>query len=228
VIRLDGTGNYDFSTANISGIDTVNIASHVAGITVKLSDAMVSTADYNMNGSGGNIRVAATVNMTNDVTIDARALTSGNHLFINAANLGGNDTIYGGADSDQLNSGAGNDTITGGAGNDDLTGGAGADTFVFLAATDSSPGNGNFDTIKDFVSGTDHIDFSAIAGLQTAVFTTGIAVPVTLAAHSIDIVTTGGNTVVYANSTDATAAADMEIRLTGITNLSQSDFILHV
>jgi Ca2+-binding RTX toxin-like protein len=47
--------------------------------------------------------------------------------------------------------------LFGGAGNDLMTGGAGADTFVF----NNSPATANIDTIADFVSGTDHIAFSA-------------------------------------------------------------------
>jgi Ca2+-binding RTX toxin-like protein len=54
--------------------------------------------------------------------------------------------------------------LAGLGGNDTLTGGGGADTFVFDAAANALT---NIDTILDFVSGTDKIEFSAavFAGL---------------------------------------------------------------
>jgi len=45
----------------------------------------------------------------------------------------------------------------------------------------------------------------------------------TIAAHTIDIVTRGSNTAVYANSIGATqnvASADMEIHMMGATNVT--------
>ena len=71
--------------------------------------------------------------MTNGVTINASGLTGTNHIAVDGTNLGGTDTITGGAaGNDVLAGGSGNDTITGGAGSDLLTGGLGADTFVIV------------------------------------------------------------------------------------------------
>ena len=50
------------------------------------------------------------------------------------------------------------DLINGGIGNDVLNGGSGADTFVF-----TNFGSSNFDTIQDFLTGTDKIQISAAA-----------------------------------------------------------------
>jgi len=73
----------------------------------------------------------------------------------------GNDSIFGGGGDDILAGGKGDDTLEGGAGSDRLIGGAGADTFVFLEAS-----RGNVDTIRDFVSGVDHIALSADINLD--------------------------------------------------------------
>jgi len=73
---------------------------------------------------------------------------------------GGNDTLYGENGNDTIEGNGGDDLIRGGAGADILYGYAGADTFRYTLNTDSlvaSP-----DQIKDFVSGTDKIDMSAI------------------------------------------------------------------
>ena len=72
--------------------------------------------------------------------------------------LAGNDTFVGGS---------GNDIITGGAGADTLSGGAGADTFVYTSVADSAASTAanttvTFDTIKDFTTGEDKIDLSAV------------------------------------------------------------------
>ena len=68
----------------------------------------------------------------------------------------GNNILTGGLGNDTLNGGAGNDTLNGKAGNDTLTGGAGTDYFVFNTALASI----GVDTITDFVSRTDKIEFS--------------------------------------------------------------------
>ena len=60
--------------------------------------------------------------------------------------------------SDTLNGGAGDDRLDGGRGNDLLRGNGGADVFVFRAGFGT-------DTIADFLSGTDRLDFRDHAGV---------------------------------------------------------------
>ncbi|MCR6630135.1 MAG: hypothetical protein NVV74_08840 [Magnetospirillum sp.] len=62
-------------------------------------------------------------------------------------------SIHGGIDSDVLVGGIGNDTLIGGGGQDTLTGGAGSDSFRYLSLADG------LDTVADFQSGTDRIEF---------------------------------------------------------------------
>jgi len=127
----------------------------------------------------------------------------------------------------------GNNTIGGGGGGT-LIGGDSSDTFVFKANTDSQPGSGHFDTIADFHHGADHIDLAAISGLnsdnQAVNFNSLASTPAAIAAHTIDIVTNGGNTVIYANASGTAqniASSDMEIHLANVTNVTSADFIIH-
>ncbi len=134
---------------------------------------------------------------------------TGESVYINGG--GGNDTLTGGVSSDflvggggndMLNGGGGNDRFIGGGGNDTMTGGTGADTFIFTGA----PGT---DTITDFVSGTDKIDFSAY-GITSA---------------NVTITTAGGNTMLSVDS-NKDGTADFQIILTGVGAPAPGDYIL--
>lgn len=78
------------------------------------------------------------------------------------------DIIVGSSASDTLAGGGGDDRLTGGRGADNLEGGSGADSFVFqdgdsrLMALRSDGAKVRPDIIRDFLSGTDKIDLSAI------------------------------------------------------------------
>jgi Ca2+-binding RTX toxin-like protein len=138
------------------------------------------------------------------------------------------DTLNGGLGNDIIIGNGGNDVIKGGGGGDTLTGGAGNDTFVYTSIGDSQPGASKFDTIADFTHGSDKIDLTAITGLTAVGSAT--STPATIAAHTIEIVTFGGNTVIYANASGASEGvvnADMEIHLTGVINVTSSDILHH-
>ena len=89
----------------------------------------------------------------------------GNRIAGNASNntllgMGGDDNLYGYD---------GNDNLNGGAGRDTLIGGTGADTFTFVGnESPSAVSPLGFDTISDFVSGTDTIDIDVVAGPLSA------------------------------------------------------------
>jgi len=78
---------------------------------------------------------------------------AGGGNFHATGNLLAND-IAGAAGNDTINGGSGNDTINGGGGMDSLTGGVGNDVFVFHS------GETNGDTIADFTSGVDRLQFA--------------------------------------------------------------------
>ena len=73
----------------------------------------------------------------------------------NITSAGGIDVITAGTGNDTIDAGDGNDLVTGSAGADTITLGAGRDTYIAAAITDSA--GANFDTITDFVSGTDNL-----------------------------------------------------------------------
>jgi Ca2+-binding RTX toxin-like protein len=148
------------------------------------------------------------------------------------------DTIDGGEGNDTINGGTGDDTITGGAGADTLDGGAGDDTFTYTAVTESGVGAGNRDIISNFedanLTGGDVIDLSAIAGMETsgdasiewlgtdAFSATGTSDESVFEAR---YAVSGDNAVVEIDTT-GDGAADMQIELTGVTQLTAGDFVL--
>jgi uncharacterized delta-60 repeat protein len=104
---------------------------------------------------------------TSNVLFNAVAITgtaSGNALSGTAAT----DLLKGLAGNDRLNGGAGDDVLVGGAGQDTLTGGSGDDLFRFDSVSDSYRTR-HVDLIRDFTSGEDLIDVSALGftGLGT-------------------------------------------------------------
>ncbi len=102
-----------------------------------------------------------TIKLTNTATIKG---TANSETIVAGA---GADKITGVAGDDTITGGADNDTISGGAGNDTLTGGSGNDYFLFDIAANATS---NLDTITDFVSGADKLQFSkkVFAGLGKA------------------------------------------------------------
>lgn len=98
-----------------------------------------------LNGTAGTANLNGTGNALDNVIVG----NAGNNVLLG---LAGNDTLDGGA---------GNDSLNGGAGVDKLTGGLGADRFTFSSEAEIGNNPLLFETITDFVSGTDIIDFSA-------------------------------------------------------------------
>jgi DNA/RNA endonuclease YhcR with UshA esterase domain len=110
-------------------------------------------------------------------------------------------------------------------------GGAGGENFVFNSINDSTPGNP--ETVANFISGPDHFDFSAIAGI-TNVQSNEPLVSGTLDAHSVAWIVNGNNVDIYANASasaevirGAGGNADMQVHVTNVAALHASDFLLH-
>lgn len=123
----------------------------------------------------------------------------------------------------------GDNVLKGGAGKDVLTGGLGADTFVF----DVLETTANKDTIKDFVSGTDHIELATSAFSALSGYGLGTLDPGELS-YGTKALTTNDH-LIYNSSTGALyfdvdgvgGAAQIQIAvLSNHAALSAGDFIL--
>lgn len=180
-------------------IDTVSYEHALSAITVKLAVATAQTT----GGSG------------KDTLIHIENVTGSQY----------NDTLTGSSTANELNGGVGNDTLGGGGGKDVLTGGAGNDVFDFNLLSDSGVVSTKWDVITDFVRGQDKIDLSTLdANTATAVndvFTSFIAGTASFTSAG-QLKFSGG--VLYGN-TDADAAAEFSIELTGISALDLTDLI---
>jgi Ca2+-binding RTX toxin-like protein len=213
------TGHSDIGLTNFENLTLTDAnadAGHEDAITIVFDSDFQNKGSLTVDGS-------ALHNLTGtNLTVDAHLATHDSFVFIGSASA---DTLIGGSH---------NDIITGGGGGDTLTGGGGSDTFVFKAVTDSQASSGNFDTITDFTAGSDHVDLSAISGLndnnQTVNFLSLASTPTAIDAHTIAIVTSGGTTTIYANASGASeniGSADVEVHLNNVTNVQSTDFILH-
>jgi len=169
VEEAGGTLNFGLDELTITGPANGSAIALIGGVTVADSgdDSFVIATTAGVESALSEAAVAtvteAVVEVGGDDTIDGGA---------------GDDEIVGGIGDDEITGGAGDDVITGGAGSDTLEGGAGADIFVYDDVSESS-GN-NVDTITDLTGVTVHdqddadpfkdtttgdvIDLTAIAG----------------------------------------------------------------
>jgi acyl-coenzyme A thioesterase PaaI-like protein len=202
-----------------------------ANDTISVYDGISLLGTATTSSSGGWSFTTGTIsNTVHTYTVTATDL---------AGNIGhsSNEAIVGSTNADTIVGNGGNDLIIGGGGADVLTGGAGHVTFIYDAATDSTPAV--HETITDFASSRDIINFTTIAGINA---TGGIATfqgmlsgsgHLSLHAHSVAYIEVGGNTEILVNTTSNTetvtsanvSAANMEIVLVGIhLGLTSSDF----
>ena len=148
----------------------------------------------------------------------------------------GNNVLRGGRGDDVIQGGAGADQINGEHGYDYLIGGAGKDMFVFTSIVHSGNSYETADYIADFVRGTDKIDLKAIDAFArttsndtfvwkgTASFSDANKGEVRFEKFNYDG-TEDDYTMVYIDN-DADSDVEMAIRLTGLYDLTASDFIL--
>ena len=141
------------------------------------------------------------------------------------------DNLAGGAGNDSLSGGAGNDNLVGGAGKDRLTGNSGRDTFDFNALSELGLGSPTRDVITDFARSQDRIDLSTLDANTARSGNQSFSAQV-VGNHFSGAFTRVGELyfdpvadVLYGN-TDADAAAEFSIQITGLSTLSATDLIL--
>ena len=138
---------------------------------------------------------------------------------------GGADHLFGGGGRDTLEGGKGKDQLEGGGGADTLTGGKGADQFIFSKArqadgdtiTDFSAGQGDVIALADIDARSDRSGDQSFSWIGAEAFTGK--------AGQLRSWQEAGSTFV-AGDTDGDGVADFTIGLSGLLDLTASDFLL--
>ncbi len=202
------------SVTNVSNQNS-GTAGHIAGAATFTDSGGTSGGSFDYTLSDGTLTSTGHVTVT-DVSGSTLNGTAGNDIFI--AKAGGST----------MNGNGGNDVFIGNTGADIMNGGGGSDTFVFKATTDS-PSAAVHDTINNFTHGSDHLDFSAIAG-ATQVQQSPVGAAGLVDAHSISWFVDSANnqTIVYVNTTGVANTVSMEVHLAGANvNLAGADILHH-
>ncbi|WP_374840227.1 M10 family metallopeptidase C-terminal domain-containing protein [Mycoplana ramosa] len=243
-LGTEGNDNMPLAGQSNGGNDTFkglggnDVLKGGAGADVLDGGKGTDTATY-AGSSAVNVNLATGVatggHAQGDKFVSIENLTGSSYNDVLTGN-GGRNVIDGGAGNDTINGGAGNDTIRGGTGQDTLTGGSGADVFTFKTAAEAGT-NWNRDVITDFQKGQDKIDVSGIdangsargdgtfhfQAQENALFDRKAGA---LAWHLEDKAGTANDRTVIQGDLDGDGRHDFEIQLTGLVNLTASDFIL--
>jgi len=239
VLSGDGVATQDYGIVTSTTAETLTIVSNAGDTaTANVIDIAANPALVTLTLSGDADLDLAGIALDNTAleTVDASAMTGAVTVTVDTGvtDMGvtitggsGGDVLTGGDSADTVIGGEGDDTIAGGDGADTLTGGAGDDTFAFNFVTESQ--GVNQDTITDFVSGEDVLDFNAITGGvgQYLGEANGYgAVLTSLTATVGDAVLDATTSTLYVDidGSGTLDDADMAIVLTGVTDLAATDF----
>lgn len=201
------------------GADTLMGGSGNDTYVTDLGDTITEAA------SAGSDTVQSSATMTLGANLENLTLTGSS--AINGSGNGLNNTITG-------NSAA--NTLTGGAGMDTLIGGAGKDTFVFSTVSDTGTTANASDVITDFVRGQDKINLSAIDAFAASASNDAFIWKGTAAFNSttqgevrfqkFDVTGTANDYTMVWIDNDNDTGIEVAIRLSGLYDLTASDFIL--
>ena len=146
-------------TSGATGHDRVELGAGtdllIIDYTAATDQLLMTTPVASGGGQSGQVRLGGGVRVTYG-GVDRLNVSAGS----------GADDLRGGSGADILNGGAGTDTLNGGLGADTLTGGAGADLFLITAG--GSPAAAP-DVLRDFASGEDRLDLTALGLTATSV-----------------------------------------------------------
>lgn len=137
---LDGSNGNDTVSGGL-GDDTLMGGT---GNNILDGGADTDTADYSLS--------------TKAVTVDLRLATAQAVNSLETDTLTNIENLTGSAFRDTLTGDGGDNVFTGGLGGDRMTGGGGSDTFVYDSAAEST--SKNYDTITDFRTANDTVDFT--------------------------------------------------------------------
>ncbi|EPX82032.1 calcium-binding protein [Salipiger mucosus] len=142
------------------------------------------------------------------------------------------DRLYGRRGDDMLFGEDGADAFYGGLGADVMTGGeqeGRRDRYIYFAIQESGVGAGNRDLVTDYVAGEDRIEISRFDADTTQGFKQAFAfvgdAGLSGTAGELGYRHESGNTIVQAD-VDGDGAADFEIELAGIMELTEADFLI--
>jgi Ca2+-binding RTX toxin-like protein len=176
-------------------------------------------------GSAGTDTVQSSVTTTLGANLENLILSGS--TAINGAGNTSNNTITGNTAANSLSGGMGTDT---------LIGGTGRDTLIFNNVMESGPTAIASDVIADFVKGQDKINLSAIDAFATSVLNDSFiwrgnaafnnATQGEVRFQKFDVVGTANDHTMVWIDNDNDTAVEMAIRLTGLYDLTASDFIL--
>jgi Ca2+-binding RTX toxin-like protein len=156
-IQVDGAGFEGFGSSDLLFNDFKLTNSGHLVFSLGWAPSLNFTPFYNaVMASGGDlaaIETAAEDLIGNLVNVGWKINDGSASNTINGTSKA--DILNGNGGNDKLGGLLGADKLDGGAGHDTMTGGGGADKFVF----DANPVAANSDHIKDFVHGTDKIQF---------------------------------------------------------------------
>jgi Ca2+-binding RTX toxin-like protein len=192
-----------------AGYDTLVAATEYAIIGVSSMTSIEAIAVETASGLS-HAGLAFTDNADN---FDLSAIAVSGITFIDLK--AGNDIFVGSSGADR---------IIGGAGRDQMTGGSGADVFDFNAVAEI-----DFDTIVDFLSGTDRIDLSTIDARTNVnddqAFTLIGTSAFTGVSGQLRYDVSGGVSTVQGD-VNGDGLADFYLHVNGVSSLTATDFFL--
>ncbi len=220
---LGGTGASSFKVTTTNNVGTLSTGSiGAAGATNGKAYALTLTCTDTVNGqSSPAMTTEVVVGSSGADTVSVATLvgatgTSASWAFIYG--LGGGDKINATGMTGKL-------FFMGGGGGDTMTGGSGVNTYVYGNINESTVSA--MDIITNFTANKDHIDITGIGSSALTYAGTLASTVKTLAANSISVQASGGNTFVYVNNTSASeamTAANLKIELQGSVAVGALNF----